>query len=141
MNPFVYEKDQNQFEADYKTTSSITSSFQEILKKLMDQKHMTIEQLAEQVGLNPRTIGRYREGTYAPGLQVVIAICMVLNLDIKQSYELMGGLGLSLFGSRKEHCAYLYLLQNYRGASISRCNSILRSLGISEAYLLYSRKA
>lgn len=141
MNPFVYEKDRNQFEADYKTTSSITSSFQEILKKLMDQKHTTIEQLAEKVGLNPRTIKRYRAGTYAPGLQVAIAFCMVLDLDLKQSYELIGGLGLSLFGSRKEHCAYLYLLQNYRGASISRCNSILRSLGISEAYLLYSRKA
>lgn len=141
MKPFEYEKGREQFEADYKTTSSITSSFQEILKKLMEQKHTTIEQLAEQVGLNPRTIGRYREGTYAPGLQVVIAICMVLNLDIKQSYELMGELGLSLFGSRKEHCAYLYLLQNYRGSSISRCNTILRSLGISEAYLLYSRKS
>lgn len=141
MNPFVYEKDRNQFEADYETTSSITSSFQEILKKLMEQKHTTIEQLAEQVGLNPRTIGRYREGIYAPGLQVVIAFCMVLNLDLRQSYELIRGLGLSLFGSRREHYAYLYLLQNYRGASIQKCNEILRSLGIDEAYLLYSRKA
>lgn len=141
MENNMYHADQKQFEADYQTTSSITSSFQDILRGLMIRKDITIEQLADQVGLNPRTIGRYREGTYAPGLQVVIAICMVLNLDIKQSYELMGGLGLSLFGSRKEHCAYLYLLQNYRGSSISRCNSILRSLGIDEAYLLYSRKA
>ncbi len=141
MKPFVHDIDRNQFETDYKTTCSITSSFQDILKKLMEQKNMTIERLAEQVGLNPRTIGRYREGTYAPGLQVVIAICMVMNLDIKQSYELMGGLGLSLFGSREEHCAYLYLLQNFRGSPVSRCNEILRSLGISKAYLLYSRKA
>ena len=141
MDNMTYSADRERFTADYETTTSITSSFQDILKKLLKQKKMTTEELADQVGLNARTVGRYREGTYVPGLQVVIAFCMVLDLDFKQSQELLGSLGLSLFGSRREHCAYAYLLQNYRGASISKCNAILRSLGVPEAYLLYSRKA
>lgn len=141
MKPFEYEKGREQFEADYKTTCGITMSFIDILKKLMTDTGSTVDLLAEKTGLNPRTIKRYRAGTYAPGLQVAIAFCMVLNLDLRQSYELIRGLGLSLFGSRREHYAYLYLLQNYRGASIQKCNEILRSLGIDEAYLLYSRKA
>ncbi len=141
MNPAMYAADQKRFEEDFAVTSAITSTFQTLLKELMSLKGMTIEQLADEVGINARTIGRYREGTYAPGLQVAVAICMVLELDVRQATELVTSLGLSLLGTRREHCAYLYLLQNYRGSSISRCNAILRSLKIGEAYLLYSRKA
>ncbi len=141
MNPSMYAADQKRFEEDYAVTSAITSTFQTLLKELMSLKGMTIEQLADEVGINARTIGRYREGTYAPGLQVAVAICMALKLDVRQATELVTRLGLSLLGTRRESYAYLYVLQHYQGVKISEANLILRCLGVGEAYLLYSRKA
>lgn len=137
----LYLSDRKNFEEDYAVTSAITSTFQKLLKELMSLKGMTIEELAHEVGINSRTIGRYRGGTYAPGLQVAVAICMALKLDVRQATELITSLGLSLLGTRRENCAYLYLLQHYQGVTITEANQILRSLGVGEAYLLYSRKA
>lgn len=71
-------------------------SFSEILKILMKKKHITIEQMAEETGVNPRTIGRYLQGSSTPNLRIAVTICVVLKLDLMQSEIFLGALGLKL---------------------------------------------
>ena len=137
----AYTKARIEFEHDYNLFSGITTDFQQQLSFLLKMKKTTAEKVAGEIGIEAKTLSRYRHGRNAPSMQVLIAICMVLNLDIKQSTVLLTSLGFCFLGTSKEHYAYMRLIENHRGASIVECNKILTGLHIDKKYHLYPRKA
>lgn len=135
-----YAKEREAFEDDYNIFSGITTDFQEQLRILMKKKNKTAEKVAEKVGISPKTLSQYRNGRYAPSMQTLMSICMVLELDIKQSTALLTSLGFCFLGTSKEHYAYLYLLDKYRKASLEKCNEVLTGLGVDYRHQLHPRK-
>lgn len=135
-----YTAERKQFEADYNLFSGITTDFQEQLNRLIKAKKKTGEEVAAKVGISAKTLSHYRHGRYAPSMQTLMSICMVLGLDIKQSTALLTSLGFCFLGTSREHYAYLYLLDKYRGASLEKCNEVLTGLEIDYRYQLHPRK-
>lgn len=120
------------FNDDFELGCSMVHSFSEILKILMKKKHITIEQMAEEAGVNPRTIGRYLQGSSTPNLRIAVTICVVLKLDLMQSEIFLGALGLKLRLTERADCAYAKLLSEHRGLTVQECNRLLCSYGLEE---------
>lgn len=134
-----YSAERQEFEYKYNLFTGMTTSFQEQLKLAMDVKDMTYEKLADKIGVSVRTITRYKDGHNAPSIQMLVAICIVLNLDTKQATALLSSLGRCFLGTKKEDYAYMYLIENHSGKTIDECNEILADLNISKKYRLYPR--
>ena len=141
-----YVEARNKFEQDYNIFSGQVTSFQEQLDYLIDAYNinhsdkMSKATIARAIGISEQTLSLYSSGHHAPSMNTLIAICIVLKLDIKQASALLTSLGFCFLGTRREHYAYMYLLENCRGKSIEDCNKILTGLYIEEKYQLYPRK-
>lgn len=134
-----YEDERKAFQTDYDLYGKTEIDFQEKLAIILGEKKVTAEDLAEQVGVAPETLSRYRSGN-GPSFEVLVAMCVALGLSIKQSAGLFSSLGYSFLGVSKEHYAYAYLIENYKGKTASECNEILTGLGISVDCHLYPHR-
>lgn len=134
-----YRKEYESFQDDYDTYRDTVLDFQNKITVFMKKAGKTAQNLAEEVGIATETISRYRNGK-APKIQTLVAICVALNLDVKQSQELFNSLGYSFLGTSKEHYAYIYLIEKHRGKSVSQCNEILTGLGIDIDFQLYPNR-
>jgi len=132
-----YREEYKLFQTDYDAYRDTVLDFQKKLSVFMKKAQKTAEKIAEEVGIQPETLSRYRNGVKAPGIETLVAICVALHLDIKQSQELFNSLGYSFLGTSKEHYAYIYLIEKHRGKSVSQCNEILTGLGIDIDFQLY----
>ena len=132
-----YKEECKSFLDDYDTYKESVLDFQKKLSVFMKKAKKTAHNIAEEVGIQPETLSRYRTGVKAPGIETLVAICVALHLDIKQSQELFNSLGYSFLGTSKEHYAYIYLIEKHRGKSVSQCNEILTGLGIDIDFQLY----
>lgn len=101
---------------------------------------LTVENIAAEVGIEPETLSHYNNGHRAPSMNTLMAICIVMRLDIKQTTALLASLGFCFLGCSREHYAYMYLLENHRGKTIQECNEILLGLKIDKKHLLLPRK-
>lgn len=143
-----YADARKKFEEDYNLYSGQVTDFQEQLRYLIDEKNkatkgdkkITYASLAKEIGISKDTLTRYNSGHYAPSINTLMMICMVLKLDLKQAAALLESLGFTFMGTRREHYAYMYLLEHHRGAPIKECNDILAGLHIDERYQLRPRK-
>lgn len=134
-----YSKARQDFEHRYNLFSGMTTDFREQLSLVMKVEDVTFEELAEKIGVSSKTISRYNSGHNAPSMQMLVAICIALHLDTKQSTALLASLGRCFQSTRKEDYAYMYLIENHSGKSIEECNCILSDLGISKSFWLYPR--
>lgn len=149
----TYELARRDFENKYNVFSGQITTFQEQLRFLIDAKNelnrdrkpITYQTLAEDIGISERTLSRYSNGHLSPSINVVIMICVLLELDIKQSAALLTSLGLCLLGTSRTHYAYMYLLEHYRCSKksgkekIEDCNKLLTGLHIPKKDQLYPR--
>jgi Predicted transcriptional regulator len=134
-----HETERKAFKDDYNLYAEMEMDFQEKLTTILEKKKVTAHTLAENVDIAPETLSRYRSGN-GPSFEVLVAICIALELDIKQSSALFSSLGYSFLGTSKEHYAYAYLIENHSGKKISECNEILTGLGISVDNHLYPHR-
>lgn len=134
-----YAEARKAFESDFDIFSQEAMDFQQKLTRLIKAKNTTAAKIAEEVGIQEKTLSGYRHGKKCPSMPVLIGICMALELDIKQSMELLASLGFCFLGCRREHYAYVYLITEHRGASIAECNEILAGLNIEPRYFLKPR--
>ena len=77
---------------------------------------------------------------YQPKMYNLITICMGLGFDMPMTLTLLEPLGRSFIRTNKVHYAYCRLITDYRGASIEKCNEILKRFGISENNFLGGRQ-
>lgn len=135
-----YSDERQKFEYRYNLFSGMTTNFKEQLGLAMKVNGVTFEELAEKIGVSAKTVRRYNDGHNAPSMQMLVAICIALHLDTKQSTSLLATLGRCFQGTRKEDYAYMYLIEQHSGKSIDECNKILVDLNIDKKHRLYPRK-
>lgn len=114
---------------NYVTNDGGPPSFSELLKLYMSEKCVTVEQLAESSGLDPKTIQRYRnDPNIRPALNSVIAICLGLHLLPTDSIALIHSAGYTLRNIERER-AYLFVINTCYDQSIHICNELLKRNG------------
>ena len=99
------------------------------LTQLMEERAVTIEQLAEVSWLSEKTISRLRSGANNPTLPTVIAICIGLSLDPFIGEQLVNLAGYSL-GGKKADRAYKLLLGVAYSITMSDANEFLEKMDL-----------
>ena len=103
--------------------------FGDALKLLMEEREITVEQLAETSGLSEKTISRLRSGENKPALPTVIAICIGLSLDPFIAEQLVNIAGYSL-GGKKADRAFKLILGIAYSITIFDANNFLKKMGL-----------
>lgn len=110
---------------------NLPGSFSGALKSFMKWKGKTVEALAEDCCLDPKTIQRMRNNEeYETTIETVIAICIALQLPPIASQTLISRSSCSLTFSEK-HLAYQFLLNSCYTKTIYECNDTLQRLGFA----------
>lgn len=103
--------------------------FGDALKLLMEEREITVEQLAETSDLSEKTISRLRSGENKPSLPTVIAICIGLSLDPFIAEQLVNIAGYSL-GGKKADRAFKLILGVAYSITIFDANDFLKKMGL-----------
>lgn len=143
----------NKFQSNFECTGRNTRSFAKAMWKLMEEEkvayidhenkeiHTKIRDrnhFAQVTGLGPSTYDRIKSGAddYVPSLKTFMTLCMVYQVNLTLVRELRRSYGYDFNAKNRVHQAYLYLLENCRGKSISYCNKVLKNLEVEEKYYL-----
>ena len=133
------------FKKDYELSLKNNKPFPEIVKDIMREKGLTIENLQDKSKIDRRTIVRLRTGLiktktlemeYLPTKKTIVAFCVACDLDMLNAITLLESLGLSFKKTSLIDYAYCYIITNCRGKEIHERNTVLKSFGIDAADLL-----
>lgn len=109
---------------------SMPMSFADSLVMLMKKKKMTRSSLAAASMLSGNTISRMRcSDDYSPSKQMVLAVCVALELSPAEALSLFDKAGLSLKLTNAQDVAYHYILCNCGAYSIDEINEVLYDNG------------
>lgn len=145
----VYES----FQSDFDRTDRYTQSFAQRMWEIMQSDKVTYfdsrgklvsvfirdrDHFSEVTGLGPSTYDRIKGDKldWVPSIQTFMTLCMVYQLNITMVRELRHSYGYDFNPKNRVHQAYVYLLVNCRGKSLSYCNKVLKALGIEEKHYL-----
>ena len=105
-------------------------SFADTLVVIMEKKKITRSKLAAMSTLSENTISRMRSSDdYCPTKQMVLAVCVALELSPVEAISLFEKAGLSLKLTNAQDVAYRYILYNCGGYSIDDINDVLYDNG------------
>lgn len=108
--------------------SYTSESFGKALVSLMGKRHITVEQLAEQTHLSPKTIQRMRtKADFRFDHKTVVALCVGLHLDAYDSRKMLELAGLVLTGNRRDR-VYQVILNFAFKETVDSCNELLQRL-------------
>jgi len=108
---------------------NLPGGFSGALKYLMTWKGKTVEALAGDCCLDPKTIQRMRNNeAYETTIETIVAICIALQLPPAVSEALMARSAYSL-GVSEKHLTYRFLLNSCYTKTIYECNEMLLKLG------------
>lgn len=145
----VYES----FQKDFDYTNRHTKSFAESMWKIIEKEQATYlapngkqitthirdrNHFSEITGLGPSTYDRIKKGKddYVPSIRTFMTLCMVYALNITVVRDLRHTYGYDFNAKNRLHQAYIYLLVNCRGRSLSYCNQVLKVLGVDHTDFL-----
>ncbi|WP_460001163.1 helix-turn-helix domain-containing protein [Paradesulfitobacterium aromaticivorans] len=107
---------------------NLPGGFSGALKSLMAWKEKTVEELAGDCCLDPKTIQRMRNNEeYETTIETIVAICIALQLPPVVSEALISRSACSL-GVSPKHLTYRFLLNSCYTKTVIECNDILRRL-------------
>ena len=110
--------------------NTLPPSYSDTLKKLMEKKMISVEELAYRSGLTERTVYRHRQGEKKrPPLPQVMALCIGMNLHPVFSFDLLSKAGIRLTSS-KEDTVYTMVLMTMSEKSIADVNKYLKAAGV-----------
>lgn len=137
---FSDSKISNDVDARSKAICDYTKEVAEVLQKmpggfsgaltsLMTWKGKTVEALASDCCLAPKTIQRMRnDEAYETTIESIVAICVALQLPPMISHALISRSGCSL-GMSEKHVAYQFILTSFYTRPIYECNEMLQRFG------------
>jgi len=128
------------FKEDFNKTKRLNKPFNELMIDIINDMKLTPKEFAERTTLNEVYFSRMQAPGYQPKMYNLITICMGLGFDMPMTLTLLEPLGRSFIRTNKVHYAYCRLITDYRGASIEKCNEILKRFGISENNFLGGRQ-
>lgn len=102
-------------------------NFGKELIRLMEERHITEEQLAELTGLSEKTIQRMRNSDERPSLCNIIALAVAMSLCLWDSLALIKYAGYELTESREERL-FRAILMCTEENSVYDCNRMLERL-------------
>lgn len=109
---------------------NLPGGFSGALKYLMTWKGKTVEALAGDCCLDPKTIQRMRNNeAYETTIETIVAICIALQLPPTVSEALIARSAYSL-GVSEKHLTYRFLLNACYTKPIYECNEMLLRLGL-----------
>ncbi len=114
--------------------TGVTDSFIVLIKKLREQKKLTIEQLADLAGVHRTTIGLLERGERSPTLQVAKQIADALEIHLSELIhraELINAGKANTTQWAKFHLKRTPSLQNIRNE-----NRLIETIGIDNKTLL-----
>lgn len=110
---------------------NLPGGFSGALKSLMSWKGKTVESLAGDCCLDPKTIQRMRNNeAYDTTIETIVAICIALQLPPSASEALISRSSYSL-GVSEKHLTYRFLLNSCYTKTIYECNEMLQRLGFN----------
>jgi DNA-binding Xre family transcriptional regulator len=110
---------------------NLPNSFSGTIKELMKWKDVTVESLANDSLIGPKTIQRLRnDEDYETTLETIIALCIGLHLPPIASTYLIDKSKFSLKVT-EQHLTYRFLLTSYYSHSIYDCNKLLTDQGFA----------
>jgi len=116
------------------------NNFNDAVVFYMDNRGITVEELASETGLSERTIRRMRtDENNQPTLESIIAFSVGLSLSTYQSDELLYLAGYSL-SPKALHRAYSLCLDMAITSSVEDCNYFLIQLGYKPLTKLYDKQ-
>lgn len=131
-----WERIYGRFKDDFNRTKRHNKPFNELMIDIIDDMGLDAKEFAYRTTLNEMAFSRIQRPNYQPKMYTLITICMGLGFDMLMTLTLLEPLGRSFIKTNKVHYAYCRLITDYRGASIEKCNEILRRFGIDENNLL-----
>lgn len=105
------------------------SSFGKSLVNLMKEAGITIEKLAEAIGVSKQTINNYRANVNDPEQDNLYAICLVLDFPYEVSIALLQTVGYSVRMDERGQIISFCLKNS--GCTILECNELLISKGLA----------
>lgn len=106
------------------------TSFGDQLSQMMDDCDVTKEELAEEIGVSPRTIQRMRTGVREPSLREIVAICIGLQLLPWQSNVLLQAAGRVLRSGKafsEERMFSFFINYAYNSKTVEECNGFMKA--------------
>ena len=111
-----------------KVMQNLPGSFSGALKYLMTWKEKTVEKLAEESCLDPKTIQRMRNNEdYETTIETIVAICIALQLPPVVSDALISRSACSL-GVSEKLLTYRFLLDSHYTTPVADCNETLKRM-------------
>lgn len=127
-----WERIYGRFKNDFNRAKKYNKPFNELMIDIINDMKLDAKEFASRTTLNEMYFTRVQSPGYQPKMHNLITICMGLNFDMPMTLTLLEPLGRSFIKTNKVHYAYCRLITDYRGASIEKCNEILKRFGIDE---------
>lgn len=140
------------FESEFDRTKKYTESYAQRMQKIMEEEKAIYycdgkwkasfirnrDHFAEITGLGLATYDRikYNVPGWVPSIKTFMTLAMIYRLNITIVRELRNSYGYDFNPQKRTDQAYVYLLVNCMGKSISYCNKVLEVLGIDKKYYL-----
>ena len=99
-------------------------TFGNTLKKFMKKNHITVDSLANELGISSRQLRRLRNGDMKPTFEMLVALCIGMHLEPWNS-EVLFRSAWRRFPSTGEGKIYVFLLRCCYTRSIAECNRFL----------------
>jgi len=141
------------FQSDFDYTNRHTKSYAEAMWEIIESEKVSYlgpngklitsfirdgNHFEEVTGLSASTYDSIMRNVenYVPSLTTFMTLCMVYQLNMTMVRELRHSYGYDFNAKSRIHQAYIYLLVNCRGKSLSYCNKVLQALGIERKHYL-----
>lgn len=89
-----------------------TSSFSELLFKFIDDSCLTDAEVYKKVDIDRRTFSKFRSNAYVPKKNMIIRLCLALELTIREANDLLESAGYTLSSSSEVDLIVKYCLEN-----------------------------
>ena len=123
--PISIEKD------DIRVNFEQDSTFADDLFSAIDSSGLSLVELSKKTGISESSIVRHRTGQSKPSLEMMVAYCIALRVNIFQAMQLIYKAGYNLFCSDEQKTYFLLIFQShYFGLTVSQANEFLKKKNI-----------
>ncbi len=113
------------FEISYNTNESV----EEIIIRGIEESRMSAYEFEKRSGVSGTSITRYRNKVSNPCLEVIVAYCITMKINVFESLYLISKAGYNVFCSDdKRVYLLLIILSRYYGINVKTANDILIDL-------------
>ncbi len=114
---------------DYEVNFNTDETVDEIIIRGIDESRMSLAEFVRRSGVSDTSITRYRQKESKPCLEVIVAYCITMRVNVFESLYLISKAGYNVFYSDDKKIYFLLIiLSRYYGINVKTANEILLSL-------------